>query len=253
MTMTREALRPGDMFSGPLYVAVKKCVTKSLMAGEWEQGAPIPSEAQLASRYAVSVGTVRKAIGELVDEKVLVRWPGRGTFTAKLSKDHMLDVFFRIVDAEGQKEFPASTAVSFRRMKADPVTARHLRLKPGARILCLENLLSLQGRPAIFDRIRIPQAVFPDFNEKDFNRRTVTIFAFYQSQFGVTVTRLDEWIRAGNADARLANSLGLAIGAAVLKIERVAYTYDGAPVEFRERVVDTRRHAYFNTLGMKQT
>jgi GntR family transcriptional regulator len=92
----------------------------------------------------------------------------------------------------------------------------------------------------------------PDLNEADFRTRDQTIFGLYQQLHGVTVTRLDEWIRAANADADVARALGLEQSAAVLAIERVAYTYDETPVEFRERYVNTSNHAYLNVLGMKK-
>jgi GntR family transcriptional regulator len=247
-----DALTPGDFGHGPLYREVKRRLTASLRDAEWPQGEPLPSEAQLAARYRVSMGTVRKAIAELVTERVLMRRPGRGTFVANRDRDYMLDAFFNIVDASGRKEFPQVRLMSFRAAQADRKAARHLGLREGVRVFCIENLLSLQGAPVILDRIRVSRAVIPDLNEADFRTRDQTIFGLYQQLHGVTVTRLDEWIRAANADADVARPLGLEQGAAVLAIERVAYTYDETPVEFRERYVNTSGHAYLNVLGMKK-
>jgi GntR family transcriptional regulator len=249
---SRDTLQPGALVSGPLYREVKRRIARSLMDGEWPSGEPLPSEAQLAQRYAVSPGTVRKAIVELVAEHVLVRQPGRGTFAASHNRDYMLEAYFHIVGDDGRKEFPASRLVGFRRARADPRAAALLRLAPGAPVYELENLLHLRGRPAIFDRIQVPQAVFPAFDEAAFRERDTTIFRFYQLRYGVTVTRLEERLRAANADARLAQLLDVKPGEALLAIERVASTYDGTPVEFRRRYVNTRDHAYVNVLGMKQ-
>lgn len=253
MLTTSDSLLPGAMLADPLYVEVKKRITRSLMAGEWREGAPLPSEARLARHYAVSVGTVRKAIGELVAEKVLVRQPGRGTFVANRNRDYMLDAFFHIVDAHGEKEFPASELVSFRRLVPDAATASRLRLSRGAQVFQIENLLRIGGRPVIFDRIGVPHSVFPDLDVEDFRHRDQTIFGLYQTRYGVTVTRLEEWIRGANADAKTAGLLRVRRGEALLRIERVAYTYDGTPVEYRGRYVNTREHAYLNVLGMKKT
>ncbi len=247
-----EALDPGGLLPGTLYAEVKKRITRSLMDGEWPQDAAIPTESQFAQRYAVSVGTVRKAIGELVSEHVLVRRRGVGTFVASRNRDYMLDAYFRIVDDQGRKEFPESRLISLRRGKADAEVARRLRIAQGAPLYRIENLLFLDGKPAIFDRIEVPQAVFHDLNESAFRRRGMTIFGFYQTRFGVTVTRLEEWVRATSAEAKLAGLLGIKSGEAVLAIERVAYTYDGTPVELRHRRVSTRSHAYFSVLGMKR-
>ncbi len=66
--------------SKPLYKEVKSRITRSLIAGEWKPGAAIPSESRLAAQFHVSVGTIRKAIDELVAEKIVIRQQGRGTF-----------------------------------------------------------------------------------------------------------------------------------------------------------------------------
>jgi len=247
-----DALTPGGFGHGPLYREVKRRLTASLRDAEWRQGQPLPSEAQLAARYGVSMGTVRKAITELVAERVLVRRQGRGTFVANRDRDYMLDAFFNIVDASGHKEFPQVRLLSFRATQADQKAAHHLGLRERARVFRIENLLSLQDTPVILDRIQVSRAVMPDLNEVDFRARDQTIFGLYQRLHGVTVTRLDEWIRAANADADVARALKLKQGTAVLAIERVAYTYDETPVEFRERYVNTSGHAYLNVLGMKK-
>jgi GntR family transcriptional regulator len=247
-----EALQPGMLVHGPLYREVKRRITAALRDGRWPAGAALPSETQLAARYGVSMGTVRKAIAELVTERVLVRHPGRGTFVASRDRDYMLDAFFHIVDLEGRKEFPETRLVSFRRAAADAACARRLRLPAGAAAYWMRNVLSLQGRPVILDEICVPHAVMPRLDPEHFRKRSETIFGLYQRLHGVTVTRLEEWVRAANAQAVLARALGIAPGAAVLAIERVAYTYDDTPVEFRRRYVNTADHAYLNVLGMKK-
>lgn len=247
-----DTLRPGALVSGTLYAEVKRRVLQGLMDAEWPQGAPIPTESQLAQRYGVSVGTVRKALGELVAERVLVRRPGLGTFPARHDRDSMLETFFNIVDERGGKEFPASELLSFRRDAADADVARHLRLEPGAPVIAFDNLLRLQGHAVVYDQITVPRATFPMLDETLLRQRNMTIFGLYQTRCGVTVTRLEEWIRAAAAPPAAARHLGLGKGAPVLAIERVAQTYDGTPVEYRERYVNTAHHAYFNVLGMNR-
>lgn len=247
-----QTLRPGALMRGTLYAEVKRRVVQSLMAAEWPQGASIPTEAQLAQRYGVSVGTVRKALGELAAERLLVRQPGRGTFATRHDRDYMLEAFFNIVNAKGEKAFPASELLRFRRVEADEGVARRLGLGQGASVIAFENLLRLQGEPVVYDRIAVPQAVFPQLDESLLRRRDMTIFGLYQTRCGVTVAGLEEWIRAAAAPPAVARYLGMKPGAAVLAIERVAQTYDGTAVEYRERYVNTEHHAYLNILGMKR-
>jgi GntR family transcriptional regulator len=64
----------------PLYQQIKALITQSLQSGEWKPGELIPSEVELANRFKVSQGTVRKAIDELAAENLVMRKQGKGTF-----------------------------------------------------------------------------------------------------------------------------------------------------------------------------
>jgi GntR family transcriptional regulator len=119
--------------------------------GKWKHGQRIASEPQLAARYGVSVGTIRKAVGELEAENVLVRQQGRGTFVASHTRDYMLNVFFRIEGRDGRKELPTATLLSMRRGRADRLTAKALELGARAPVIEIETLLRLHGKPTILD------------------------------------------------------------------------------------------------------
>jgi len=68
----------------PLYQQIKALILQSLQQGEWKPGEAIPSEMDLAARFRVSQGTVRKAIDELAAENLVVRRQGKGTFVATM-------------------------------------------------------------------------------------------------------------------------------------------------------------------------
>ena len=67
----------------PLYQQIKALITQRLQSGEWKPGELIPSEVELAARFKVSQGTVRKAIDDLAASNLLVRRQGKGTFVAE--------------------------------------------------------------------------------------------------------------------------------------------------------------------------
>src|SRR5258708_12012515 len=85
----------------PLYRQIKTLITQSLVSGEWRPGDLIPSEIELANRFSVSQGTVRKAIGELADQNLLVRQQGKGTFVASHSEERSQFPYFRITPDPG--------------------------------------------------------------------------------------------------------------------------------------------------------
>jgi GntR family transcriptional regulator len=233
----------------PLYRTLKLQFTEALREGRWKHGQKIASESALAQRYGVSVGTVRKAVGELVAENILVREQGRGTFVRSHGRDYMLSVFFRIVGKDGAHELPAVRLLSMAHARADSTTAEALKIKPRSPIVDVENLLSLDGRPAILDRMRVPRSLFPDLTERIFAGREATVYGFFQDRYGITVMRAQEFITAVPADRRTAELLCVQPGDPLLRIARTSYTYRDVPVDYRVRLLSCAHHGYLSTLG----
>ena len=243
--------RPGADTGGalPLYKEVKRLLTESLAEGEWQPGVALPSEAKLGERYHVSIGTVRKAIDELVAERILVRHQGRGTFVVGHNTQRTLFHFFHIVPAEGAKEQPQIELLSFGRGKADADAAARLSIAAGAAVFRIRNLLRLGGKPVVLDDITLPAARFPRLSEKVFRERDSTIYQLYQEHYGINVVRSAERLSAALADRPSAKLLGVAAGSPLLRIRRVALTYHDIPVELRTSLVNTAGHEYFSDLG----
>lgn len=237
--------RPGAQ---PLYKEVKNRITRSLIAGEWKPGAAIPSETELASRFAVSIGTIRRAIDELVAEKIVVRRQGRGTYVSIHTEDRQFYYFFHIVGKDGGKEPPLHELLSLRTTKADVETAAQLGIEPNTPVHRIYNVLKLEGEPVIYDEIRVAARRFGDLDAALFRAREGTIYGLYQARFGINVVRISERLSAAAAPARVARVLGVAKDSPLLVIKRVAYTYHDEPVELRTSWVDTEEHEYLSDL-----
>ncbi len=244
MTLAHDPVPPG-----PLYRRVVARLTEKLAAGEWRSGEAIPSEARLAEQFVVSVGTIRKAIDELVAGKILVRQQGRGTFIATHSEDRFLYHFFHVVGRDGVKRFPTVQTLSFRRARADATAAERLRIARGARVIRIQNLLRIEDRPAVLDDITLPVELFPDLNKDIFVNRLGTIYHLYQERYGINVVRAVERLQAVLADVSAARALGVRAGTPLLEINRTAYTYRDQPVEVRHSLVNTERHEYLSDFG----
>ena len=139
--------------------------------------------------------------------------------------------------------------VAFRRGRADAAEARALAVAPDDKVIRIRNVLALGGEPAIVDDITLPAALFPGFTEKIFLARDNTIYHLYQSRYGINVLRTDERLRAMLAPRDVALLLGVAPGAPLLEIRRVALTFRDRPVELRISRVNTARLDYHNTFG----
>ncbi len=241
----------------PLYREVKRLLTQSLIEGEWEAGGALPSETKLAERFNVSIGTLRKAIDELVAERVVTRHQGRGTFVATHNANRLMFHFFHIVKKggvgqDGGKEYPTTRTLAFKRGKGTAEESRKLGLAGGAPVLRIRNVLSLGDRPVILDDIVVPQALFADLTEKIFTARDNTIYHLYQTRYGINVLRSSERLSATLAGADAAKLLKVKTGAPLLAINRTALSYRDTPVELRRSLVNTAGHEYASDLGREE-
>jgi GntR family transcriptional regulator len=233
-----------------LYIQVKRELIADIQAGRFLPGKALPSETELAARFGVSVGTLRRAVDELVAEHVLLRQQGRGTFVGPQDNERFMYQFFKIEGRDGQREFPQIRLLSFDSARANAEEAQALGIAAGARVYRIENLLSLQGRPVVHDRISLSGARFPQLTRERFEQRSGTIYDLYQREFGVTVVGANERTRAEPADPASAALLGLAPNAPVLRVARVALSVDRQPAEFRVSIIDTRAHEFLSSASV---
>ena len=238
-----------DTAGMPLYRVVKRELLRTIEAGNVAPGDALPSETQLAAEFGVSVGTVRRAVDDLVAEHILVRRQGRGTFEATHTSDRFLFQFFHIERSDGLRDAPVVELVSFERTRLDDEAASALGLKPGEPALQIENRLRLQGRPVVHDRLVIPSALFRGLTEKRWRERPSTVYHLYQTEFGISVVHAHERLRAVGADRTAARVLGVPAGQPVLQVRRVALALNGQPVEWRVSTVITTQHDYVNLLS----
>ena len=228
----------------PLYKEVKRRILATLAIGEWKPGGLIPSEKELCKLFAVSIGTLRKAIDELVTENILVRHQGRGTFVVSHSRNHHFFHFFNICRHDGQKSYPSVELVRFSRIKAEALACEKLGVAIGSKMFRIVNRLSLNGDKPIIDVITLPEHLFPGLTEQQLCNRTNTLYNFYQEDYGINVIRTEEHIRALLADDELGEWLAVSAGTPLLQIGRSAYSYDNQLVEWRMTYVNTEHYEY---------
>ena len=228
----------------PRFKAVKSAITDALIAGEWKSGEFIPDQARLAERFAVSIGTLRKAIDELVAEQILIRRQGLGTFVAAHGPMRNRFHFFHIVDADGSRQLPKPELLGFARGRADAHDAARLGVDTGARVITITNLLRRAGEPVGLETIVKSAEKLADQTQAGVRHRDSTIYSLYQTRYGINVVRTNEQLRAAAASRAAAKVLRLRVHAPVLEIFRIAYTYNDVPVELRHSVVNTASRFY---------
>lgn len=243
--------------AGALYLQVKRALLSRIEAGLWAPGECLPSETVVAGNLGVSIGTLRRAVDELVHEQVLVRRQGKGTFVALHSRDRYLFQFFRVEPREerfgsgvpASREYPDVECLSFERQRADEATANALRLRVSDPVFVIDNRLSLQRRPMVLDHIVISAALFKGLNEKRFLERSGTIYNFYQTEFGITVLHARERARAVVASREAVRRLGVSTGTPLIEVQRLAHSFGERPVEWRTSLIHTQHHDYVSDVS----
>ncbi len=243
-----EAITP-EAAGMPLFRAVKRALLRSIESGAVAPSGTLPSETDLAQGFGVSVGTVRRAVDDLVAEHILVRRQGRGTFVASHGSDRFLFQFFHVERSDGLREAPLVELVSFERTRLDEEAAAALHGQVGDAAFQVENRLRLQAKSVVHDRLVIAAAQFKGLTEKRWRERPSTIYHLYQHEFGITVAQAHERLRAVGADRAAARVLGVPLGQPVLQVRRVALDLSGKPVEWRVSTVVTVQHDYVNLLS----
>jgi len=245
-------MRPNTVDSptfSPLYRQIKGLMLQSLDGGEWRPGEAIPSEMELANRFNVSQGTVRKAIDEMAAENLLVRRQGKGTFVATHSDPRAFFRFLRLVPLAGGIEPARSVPLECWRAKAGPEAGRVLGIKTGDPIIIVRRLLEFSNRPVVVDEIYLPGEIFAGLTLEVLKESQVSLYSLFEAKFGVRMIRAEERLRAIAADRSSAELLHVPEGSPLLLVERTSFTYGDRPVEWRRGLYSTETHCYLNELS----
>jgi GntR family transcriptional regulator len=239
---------PSPTFS-PLYQQIKALIMQSLQTGEWKPGEMIPSEMDLAARYKVSQGTVRKAIDELAADNLVARRQGKGTFVTTHYEDVVKFRFLRLVPDEGEPHYGASRVLECKRLRAPAEIARLLDIRTGDSVVQIRRVLTFSNEATVLDEIWLLGANFKGLTAEKLNEWKGPMYALFETEFGTRMIRATEKIRAVSADDTASELLSVAPGSPLLSVERVSFTYGDRPVEVRRGLYVTTRHYYQNDLS----
>ncbi len=236
----------------PLYQQIKELILKSLQVGEWQPGESIPSEMDLAERFQVSQGTVRKAIDELSGENILTRKQGVGTFVATHSEEQVQYRFLKLMpDLENSLKKGSSEReiISFKQIPASDFVANALAINAMDDVFCLRRVLSFSGVVTILEDVWLPCHSFKGLTADRLNAYGGPMYGFFEKAFGIKMVRAQERIKAVLPNSVQAELLAVSESTPVLSVERTAFTYNNNPMEFRKGLYLTLDCHYRNELN----
>lgn len=237
--MTLDRQRSGDatraaLEARPLYQQTRDLLVKRIIDGIWKPGTYLPSEQQLCAELGVSIGTIRKATEELVAQGLLERQHGRGTQVVAHSSAQSRFRFLRFAHPNGRPLAPVARLLRQSVRTATAEERRQLELPADAKVLSLIRIRSEADHPLVYENVALPAETFKELDLKTGADMVEEIYVFYQERCGVTIVRTIDQVGVALADAAMAPHLGVAAGAPVLHVRRVAFALDGRRVEYRE-------------------
>jgi len=221
----------------PLYLQVRDALLERIKDGRWKPGANLPSEIDLYRQLGVSLGTLRKALGVLENEQLIIREPGRGTFVRDPQAGQALGRFNPMRGADG---VPLRGDVKSRKVKlASPTSGERaaLRLNAGDQVVRIQRIRVHEQRPFAYEQACLPDRRFPGLAEQVEIPDEIEGLA---QACGVLVARAEAKVRVMPASQAAAAALSLADRTPVLTLERVAFDTDDQPIETMTAYYDLR-------------
>ena len=226
----------------PLYKQVYDTLIVRLADGYWKPAAALPSEFALADELGVSQGTVRKALNQLVAENILIRRQGKGTYVSEHTQESSMFRFFRYREAGGDDLIPVTEIIDVKKRKANRREAQKLELDNEKRLVQVTRLRSINGKPAIFERVLQPLAIFPGIDKE--RELPNSLYTLYQEKYNITIIEVRDELQAVSLPADIAGHLNLQANSPALMTERASINIDGRVSEWSQAYCSTDNFVY---------
>ncbi|MDJ1634821.1 GntR family transcriptional regulator [Rhizobium rhizogenes] len=217
----------------PRYQRLRDDLAARINRQEWRHGESIPSEAELSATYGVAVGTVRKAIDQLVADGVVERHQGRGTYVRRARFNSSLFRFFRFQSESGERRVPESRILRRESIAAPSAVASALRLREGDPVISLSRLRLIGGVPLLAEEIWLERSRFEALLTIDTSEFGDLLYPLYEERCEQVVVSAEETLTVEIAPPLQARLLGLDPGSPLVVIERVAFDLERRPIEWR--------------------
>ena len=223
----------------PLYQRLRDQMIEQIANNRWRPGEAIPTEAVLSAEYALSTGTVRKAVDALVSEGILERQQGRGTFVRRPQFQSSLFRFFRFQGPSGERQVPQSRILTVESVPAPSAVSEALGLAPEAQVIRIVRTRLFDVQPLLAEEIWLPRARFQALLDIDLAAQGPLLYPVYEDVCGQVVASAEETLTAESVNEVYARLLQVPVNSPVVVIERLARDYAGQPLEWRR----SRGHA----------
>ena len=212
----------------PLYVQLMDELEASIRNGVYKPGDKIMTETEMAKEYGVSLITVRKAVGSLMEKGLVVRKQGKGTFVTKPKYSRnmkKLQSFTEMCEQMGVK--PGARVLENRLIAADKKVADRLGIEPGSNVVYISRLRLVDGEPVQVEKSYFPLK-YAFLLEEDLNDGSM--FECLKETAGAKVASSEKMIELCRATAEEAALMDVKKGDYLLFVKSTAYDENGEPM-----------------------
>lgn len=215
----------------PIYQQIKEWMRSNILSGTWGEHYQLRAEDDLAQALNINRGTMRNAIKSLIDEGLLIRIHGKGTFVAsKKVEQSLAESLMTFSEGLIQQNIAYTTIVQQQQViQADKALATLFQVNLDAPILCLQRVRSVEDKPIIFFTNYVPTENFPGIEWKDFaNRR---LFEVMEHDYGFKISWAQRYFEACVANAQVAAALDVPEGSPVMYAKQITHSDRDVPIE----------------------
>jgi GntR family transcriptional regulator len=231
----------------PRYYRLKEIIRDRIRSGEWPAGSLIPSERELCARYGISRMTARQSITELVNEGLLYREQGKGTFVERPKiAQQLLRLTGFTEDMRARDQRPGAKVLSAEMWPADEATAERLRVKLGQPVFRLRRLRLADAEPLALETACIGfigcERLLADDLEQD------SLYRLLDVAYDVPPLAAEQELEADLASDEEASLLRVAPGSPVLRTRRLTVTRRNQPIEYATSVYRGDKYRFYTRM-----
>ena len=237
-----------DRFSKlPFYQQLYEILLDKIQRREWQPGDMIPPESELIEEYQVSRNTVRQVLEKLVNDGLIYRQRGRGSFVSHPTLEQAMTRIVSFTEDMHQRGFaPGTRVLSTDLISAEEDIANQLDIPLGEQLVCLRRLRMADGEPMSIEESYLIHRYCPDVLEHDYAQQPLRMVL--EAEYGIRIASAKQVIQAIQAPPDLAYLLEIPPGAALLLITRVSFSQGRIPIEFLRIHYRADRYSLFNEL-----
>jgi GntR family transcriptional regulator len=212
----------------PLYYQLENIIKKRIEEGIYKVDEKIPSERSLSEELAISRMTINKAINNLVDEGVLHRARGQGTYVSKNKIDFfpVLLGFTEIIENKGME--PSSSLISQSVIIPDKYLCEKLQITENEKVIFTQRLRLADKEIINLEESYVPYSLCPKLLEADLSGES--IYKLLTDE-GYKLSKAEQEVQAILSDNKLCELLQMKVDEPILKRKRLTYSKD-TPIEY---------------------